>query len=122
MNNNLSNFGDLFIKSVRDNTLFVLEGIINGHMQSPVDKEMHEMINRMSSENIEILKAVGYRMIDLALHNVLFMFENNPDWKLTNEDVGVADLNELSDGLSGELYTTDGWIRQFSNYAPSKGL
>ena len=27
------------------------------------------------------------------------------------------DISELSDGLAGELYTTDGWISRFSTYA-----
>ncbi len=122
MENKLSTFGSLFIKSVRDNTIFVVEGIISGHMKSPIDKEMHEHIKGMSSKEIEFLRDVAYRTLDLALHNMLFMFEDNQNWKITNEEEGIFNINELSDGLSGELYTSDGWISQYSEYPPSKGL
>jgi hypothetical protein len=122
MDDKLSSFGNLIIKSVRDNSLFVLEGIISGHMKSQIDKEMHEKIKKMSKEDIETLKEMAYRMVDLTIHNLLFMFEDNPNWKISNEEEIIANLNELSDGLTGELYTSDGWISKFSNYPSSKGL
>jgi hypothetical protein len=68
------------------------------------------------------LRDVAYRMVDQALHNTLFMFEQNTDWKISNEKQGISSLNNLSDGLAGELYTEDGWIHQFSEYPASKGL
>lgn len=122
MDDRLLIFGELFIKAVRDNTLFVTEGIIDGHMKSQVDREMHDKIKLMSPDDILLLKDFACRMIDLTMHNTLFMLEDNPDWVLSNQNAGVDNLNELSDGLSGELYTSDGWIGQFSNYPPSKGL
>jgi hypothetical protein len=122
MDNKLSLFGELLIKSVRDNSLFVLEGVISGHMKSQIDKEMHEKIKKMSKEDIDTLRDMAYRMVDLSLHNLLFMFEDNLSWKISNEADGIENLNELSDGLSGELYTSDGWIINFSDYPLSKGL
>lgn len=122
MDNRLSGFGDLFIKSVRDNTLFVLEEIISGHMKGSIDKEMHERIQVMSVDDVNFLKDVVYRMVDLTMHNALFMFEENQEWKISNEAQGVSDLNSISDGLAGELYTTEGWIHGLSEYPPSKGL
>lgn len=121
MENQLSNFGENFIKEVRDNSLFVLQGIIDGHMKSQEDQELHMTIKSMSSEDLDILKSIAYKMVDLSLHNTLFFFESNEKWKIVNID-GTVNLIELSDGLSGELYTEDGWIRKYSEYPPSKGL
>jgi hypothetical protein len=33
-----------------------------------------------------------------------------------DEDSGKENIRELSDGLSGEIYTEDGWIAKYSNY------
>lgn len=35
-------------------------------------------------------------------------------FEMSDAPVTQADLREESDGLSGELYTEDGWIAQFS--------
>lgn len=122
MENQLSAFGELFIQTVRDNTLFVAEGIVSGHMRSQRDRDMYERIKLMSIEDISFLKDFAYRMIDLTMHNTLFMLEDSPNWVLAKREEGVQDIAELSDGLSGELYTSDGWISKFSAYPPSKGL
>jgi hypothetical protein len=122
MEKKLDLFGNLFIKSVRDNSLFVLEGVIDGHMKSSIDKEMHEQISKMSNNDILLLKEMAYRMVDLCLHNTLYMLEENQSWRLSSEEEGISNIADLSDGLSGELYTEDGWIRRYSQYPPSKGL
>ena len=44
---------------------------------------------------------------------MLFMIEGDPELQLIFQGV---DLKEVSDGLSGELYTEDGWIQKFSEY------
>lgn len=121
MEEQLSSFGNLFIESVRDNTLFVLEGIISGHMKSKVYKEMYEKINRMSEQDRELLMDFAYRMVDLSLHNMLFMFEASKEWIISDSE-NTINIAEDSDGLSGELYTDDGWIHRFSNYKRSNGL
>ena len=84
MDNKLSNFGELFIKSVRDNTLFVLENVIAGHMKSDIHKEIHEQIKGLSNDDLHLLKTFSYKMVDHALHNMLFMFQENEEWKISN--------------------------------------
>jgi hypothetical protein len=120
MDEKLSLFGSEFISSVRDNTLFVLEGIISGHMKS--DLKMQERINELSDENIDLLRDFAYSMVDLSLHNMLLMFQEDRKWKLSNPDLDISDLNKISDGLPGELYTSDGWISRFSEYATTENL
>ena len=84
MDNKLSNFGELFIKSVRDNTLFVLENVIAGHMKSDIHKEIHEQIKGLSNDDLHLLKTFSYKMVDHALHNMLFMFQENEKWQISN--------------------------------------
>ena len=41
--------------------------------------------------------------------NITVKAEKKEDFKFKKEN-----LNDLSDGLSGELYTEDGWIKNYS--------
>ena len=43
--------------------------------------------------------------------------ESEPDLDITIKHNNlVLNASEISDGLSGELYSDDGWISQFSQY------
>lgn len=119
MNDMLNEFGELFIKQVRDNSISVLEKAIAGEMKAPADQVLHQKISSLSNEQIEILKETAYSMIDLTLHNILIMFEQSKAWVVSNPKGGVESLSVLSDGLAGELYTSDGWIQQFSKFSSS---
>ena len=51
------------------------------------------------------------QVVDLCLHNMLCMFEEHEDFVISIDE---ENLNDLSDGLAGELYSADGWISRFS--------
>ncbi|MBO9204001.1 MULTISPECIES: epimerase [Niastella] len=119
MNEQLLNFGKQYIKEVRDNSIYTLENIINGKMKGELNQEMFRLINNLPQAQVELLKRVAYRMIDLTLHNTLNMFEQSDSWAISNVSEGVESINDISDGLAGELYTEDGWIKQFSEYPSS---
>ena len=51
--------------------------------------------------------------MDITIHSFLNYISNEENIKLLVEQ---EDICELSDGLSGELYTSDGWIERFSSY------
>lgn len=65
----------------------------------------------LSSDDIEIVRWLIPEIVDVSLHNMLFMIEENDDIELLFEN---ENLKEISDGLAGELYTEDGWIDKFS--------
>jgi hypothetical protein len=70
----------------------------------------------MDAQQRELLRHVVAIAIDTAMHNVLWMIESSSELRL--EAVGPEgerfDLVAASDGLSGELWTQDGWIARFS--------
>ena len=51
------------------------------------------------------------QIVDLCMHNMMCLFEDHDEFKII---VGDENLAETSDGLAGELYTSDGWISRFS--------
>jgi hypothetical protein len=120
MEAHLSEFGESFIKRVRDNSIFVFEGIISGHMKDSESKALHERLKEMSDEEVALLRKFAYKMVDLTIHNTLFFFEQSiGKWKISNQERQIGDLANISDGFSGELYTEDGWIKKYSRYNSS---
>lgn len=113
--NTLDNFGKVYINQVRDNSLFLLDAIITGHMKDNKSQLLHNQLKNLSDKEIELIHQLSIYLIDNTLHNVLFLFEEYPEWKLIDENQN--NLAELSDGLSGELYTENGWIKKFSSYS-----
>ena len=54
-------------------------------------------------------------VVDITLHYFLWFIETNEDIDLQlTTDKGLISLNNISDGLAGELYAKDGWMDQFS--------
>ena len=116
----LKDFGKLFIENVRDNSLFVFEGIISGHMKDAESQKLHQELKGLSKQELALISKIAYKMVDLTIHNTLFFFEQDiDDWKISNPEKNIEDLSSISDGLSGELYTEDGWIEQHSKYDSS---
>ena len=109
----LNEFGKILITEVRDGTIDSMNKMIDGTMKGTTAKLIRKKIAILNNEQIEILKWLIPEIVDFSLDSMLFMFEGHPDLQLVFQGV---DLKEVSDGLSGELYTEDGWIQKFSKY------
>ena len=109
----LNEFGKILITEVRDGTIDSMNKMIDGTMKGTIAKLIRKKISILDKEQIEVLKWLIPEIVDFSLDSMLFMFEGHPDLQLVFQGV---DLKEVSDGLSGELYTEDGWIQKFSKY------
>lgn len=115
----LDSFGQEFISSIRDQSIFEFEAILNGRMKSKSSIELSNEIKAFDENQIKVLKKVVFNSIDSVIYNVLNMLEQNEEnMKLLISQDGNDGKNivELSDGLSGELFTENGWIEKFSKY------
>lgn len=115
----LDSFGQEFISSIRDQSIFEFEAILNGRMKSKSSIELSNEIKAFDENQINVLKKVVFNSIDSVIYNVLNMLEQNEEnMKLLISQDGNDEKNivELSDGLSGELFTENGWIEKFSKY------
>ena len=107
----IERFGELFINEVRDNTIDCFEKIFNGTMKGITAREIQEKTEKFKdSEKKEILWIIT-KAIDQCIHNMLFMAEEHDEIEIVYEGENIA---EISDGLSGELYSEDGWIEKYS--------
>ena len=109
--NALNEFGKIFMEETRDVTINSMNKKIDGITKSAAAKEIQEKIIDFTDEQKEILKFIVTQTVDTALDSFLFMLEQHEEISLLYDDVN---LNEESDGLSGELYTEDGWIEKYS--------
>ncbi|MBD5135552.1 MAG: epimerase [Lachnospiraceae bacterium] len=107
----LSYFGEMLINEVRDRTIRGFDMRITGKMKDESSKKLFEKVQQMSDEQRLVIEKIIPQIVDLSIHNMLCMIEENAniDMQVENEII-----SELSDGLAGELYTEDGWIQRFS--------
>ena len=111
MDNCLNEFGEVLIKEVRDRTIRLFDKKLQGVMKDKDSQLLFEQVNKLSEEQKLLINKIIPQIVDLSLHNMLCMFEGNNEFQIVIDRENIA---EISDGLSGELYTSDGWIEKFS--------
>jgi len=116
----LEYFGRVLIAEVRDATIEKYEMIADGTLKSDRASELKEKLALFSDEQEMAVRELVVSAVDDAIHNLLWMLEENADEiNLTcrvPEAAEKKNVSDLSDGLCGELYSQDGWIARFSAY------
>ena len=117
----LNKFGRILMEEVRDSSIERYQLIMSGHLKSAVAKSLNQKIKKLDGAQISIVKELVASVVDTTVHNMLWMIEQNEhdiDVVFRKQDgPQEVSLRMCSDGLTGELYTEDGWIAQFSQYA-----
>lgn len=108
----LDEFGKIFIEETRDISIKDMDKMIEGTMKGEDSKIVFDKIVNFTDEQKEILKFVVSTTVDKVLDSFLFMIEQYENIRLLYNDIN---LNDESDGLSGELYTEDGWIEKYTS-------
>ena len=111
MDNYLEEFGKIFIKEVRDRTIDVFDRKTQGLMKSKESQLLFERVNKLNDEQKSLISDIIPQIVDLSIHNMLCLFEEHDEFQII---VGRENIADISDRLSGELYTSDGWIEKFS--------
>ena len=107
----LEEFGEIFIKEVRDRTIDLFDRKMQGLMRSKESQLLFEKMNKLNEEQKSLIRDIIPQIVDLSMHNMLDLFEEHDEFQVI---VGGENIADVSDGLSGELYTSDGWIEKFS--------
>lgn len=105
-------FGKLLISDVRDHTIETFDGMLQGTIKGITAQKIQEKIKTFDQEQMDALEWMVPQIVDLCLHNMLWMAEQQEDITLLFRG---TELREESDGLAGELYTEDGWIQKYSS-------
>lgn len=112
----LDQFGEIYINEVRDRSLSLLKNLMKQKIKAPRLQRLQQELERLDDQSKKLAEELSITLIDNVIHNTLFLFESHDEIKLMYKNL---DLNDLSDGLSGELYSDDGWIKQHSQYPSS---
>ncbi len=113
----LSEFGEMFSKEIRDSTLVRYEKIKKGELGSASAKALHAKLELLDKESMSIVDELVLDVVDAALFRFLRLVEQEGIVVSYNECNNVADL---SDGISGEIFGSDGWIALYSDFPPSE--
>ncbi len=108
----LESFGKVFIDEVRDNTIDIFEKMFDGRMKGLTSQIVQEKISVFDEQQKDTVLWILSKAVDQSMHNMLFMIEEHEEINIIYD---TEDIEERSDGLSGELYTEDGWIEKYSN-------
>lgn len=110
-------FGQVLMGRIRDEAIDDWERIFQGKMRDNESKKIFETLNTFSPEQVKFIINLFPKIVDTTLHHLLWILEQEEDINVLIKAEGnkVINVREVSDGLSGELYTEDGWISRFSN-------
>lgn len=118
----LDKFGRLLMAEVRDRSIRQWTKIAEGGMRGEEALRLHERFSQMSTYDQDIAMTLTPEIVDIVLHNLLAMLEQEEDLELSLrlEDETAPSLRDASDGLCGELYSDEGWIARFSKVVESR--
>jgi hypothetical protein len=117
----LESFGKEIIDNLRDASIDEYLAIKSGDMKSVDAQNTFKIYTSIEKAHHDKIDAIVLNIIDRVLHNALWMFEQSTDFTICEKKSidPEDDIVELSDGLSGELYSEDGWIEKYSKYSPN---
>ncbi len=111
----LDQFGALLMGWVRDWSIEELDSIIRGNGKSPEQKTLGKLFKTLPSGSQDALERLVPIAVDTTLHYFLWLIEENQNVDLVMKTTyGIQSVKNESDGLSGELYSSNGWIVRFS--------
>lgn len=116
--NELDRFGELLMRKVRDEALKDFGGVLSGKCP-PVYREAFKFLNDANLTREESIQRAAEVAVDFCLLNLLSMLEIGTDDEfelVARVESGCVPLRMLSDGLTGEIVTTDGWAGRFSKF------
>lgn len=112
----LKAFGRMVMANVRDPSIVASQQILIGECKAETDQVYREFVASLTEVSKQKLQMLLTTTIDTVLFNFLFMFEQQDRFLIATTGTDeLLDLNEVSDGLSGELWGEYGWIEKYSD-------
>ncbi len=116
MSKELDAIGKLIMERLRDSGFSFADGLVSGHWKAPRLGGLQSDLAAADDECRELAVRCTRVAIDHAVHDFLFALHEACEAGEISVSMGGKDVEELSDGLQGELFTEDGWQARFSRY------
>lgn len=113
----LDEFGTMLMQDVRDDTCDFLIRLLGGRMRDKSSKELYREFQAVGRHDYGIVSKILTAAVDGTVARFLHFIEAHELKLVFRDKAGKEyDVCSISDGLTGELYTEDGWIERFSKY------
>lgn len=117
MNNSLELFGKFIIENLFDRGKLKFETIAKKEFSTNNQNHLQFRFEKISPENKRLVEEIIDSVLTTAIHDFLFAIEEENDLKQRIKiNVNGNNIADLSDGLHGEVFLEDGWIKQYSKY------
>ena len=117
MSNNIDILGKFIMENLRDVSIELCNGLLESKYESPGHKDIQEKLSRFTSEEKEVLKELITYCIDGGINDFLYRLDSESRNKGTLKVlINGSETNELTEGLSKELYGENGWKQKFSQF------
>ena len=113
--NDLEIFGEFFVNNTIDKGLDRLYALRDNKLKSSSTQELRIRLSNLSEEEFKVVENSVVNVLITTVHDFLFRLEENSE--MMNLMINSKNIATLSDGLTGELFSTDGWINKYSSYA-----
>ncbi|WP_444912900.1 hypothetical protein [Microbulbifer sp. PAAF003] len=112
--NNLEKFGKIISQELWDRSLNRYLDLEAGNLKSPELKELISKLSEFTEEQKIVIRKLLTECVNSGIHGFLFAIEEE------KEGISIAVNGQIaanqSDGLSGELYSEDGWLERYSEH------
>lgn len=113
----LNKFGELLMTEVRDQTIWLVDNILAGNINTTQSRMASTVVATLDDKQKELVDWLVPTIVDKSLHYLLYAFEQYDPEVAVIQYIAENDgknVIEISDGLAGEVYGSDGWIARFS--------
>lgn len=109
-------FGEIIMTRVRDKAILQWDKTIEGRMKDVDSQGIFKDMELFNDEQLQIIRKIIPKIVDTTIHHLLWTLEQTESVNIAVkvDNKLVSRIQDISDGLSGELYTEDGWISRFS--------
>jgi len=114
-------FGRLVVNSLRDEAIDFFDGLAVGRWRSPQTSSLQSEMASFTDAQRDIVRRCVIKSLDVGIHIFLFNLSELHD-RFHKIDVTVEEQSviDASDGLHGESFGDDGWIRRFGKHSEGR--
>lgn len=113
----IDTFGQLITRRLRDRAIERYEKMTRSEWKSPALLELQSKVAKLDPALQSLFIQCLKECMDSAIHDFLFTVQEGG---YEGHDLAFLvdgrDVNELSDGIHGEIFGLDGWFGRFSEY------
>lgn len=112
MSQQLEEFGRELIQEVHDMAYVHWAKVMKGEMRDAESQELAKWLGSQPEDVTEKFADLPPRVIQNVLHYLLAWLESNDHISISSDGIDIA---AESDGLAGELYGSNGWLKRYSD-------